>query len=180
VASRDVKKPLWGLHPGHTRIAEIPQGMLQNGRKRARIGIADDNKIAVGLLHSVAQIPGLKADVAGAGDVLDSFLVGYLLHGSPFAIVEHVDLQINRVRIGDLLGVSDTQADQLWLLVVGRKEYIDTQGAGRHLVGLADGVVDQAWRGLLRCILDLPEVDRKQDQPEVAAGLRNDQRDSKP
>src|SRR5262249_48405393 len=113
LASRDVKKPLWGLHPGHTRIAEIPQGMLQNGRKRARIGIADDNKIAVGLLHSVAQIPGLKADVAGAGDVLDSFLVGYLLHGSPFAIVEHVDLQINRVRIGDLLGVSDTQADQL-------------------------------------------------------------------
>src|SRR5215472_11199052 len=122
---RKIEEPLWGLNPSDVWIAEIPKGMLENGWKRTRIGVADDQKVARSPLHGITQVASLEADVALAGDIVDPFLLGHPPHLLSFAIVEDIDLDIYRVGIGDFLGILDAQTYEFGVFIIGGKVHVD-------------------------------------------------------
>ena len=98
--------------------------MAEQGGKYAGIGVADNNEITVGLLKTVAQVAGLKADVGLAADIVNAFLVADGFHLRAAAVIKHVDPVVNRVRVGHLQGVANGQPDQLGVFRVGGNEQI--------------------------------------------------------
>src|SRR3712207_1074766 len=79
-AFRKVVKPLRCLHEGNVRIPKVAKRVFQQRRKRAGVCIADDNEVAAGLLHGVAQISCLEPDVVITRDVTGAFFLCHLAH----------------------------------------------------------------------------------------------------
>ena len=129
---REIEEPLRRLHPGHVRVAEIAQRMAEKGGKYTGIGVADNKKIAVGLLKTIAQVTGLKSDVGLATDVIDAFLIANGFHLRATAVIEDVDPVVNRVRVIHIQGVANGQPHQLGVFGIGGNEQIHLNGTGLY------------------------------------------------
>ena len=106
--------------------------MAEKGGKYTGIGVADNKKIAVGLLKTIAQVTGLKSDVGLATDVIDAFLIANGFHLRATAVIEDVDPVVNRVRVIHLHGVTNGQPHQLGVFGVGGNEQIHLNGTGLY------------------------------------------------
>ncbi len=102
---RQVEEPLRCLNPGHVRVTKVAQRVAEQSGEDPGIGIANDQEITVGLLKSVSQVTGLKANIGLAGDVVCAFLIADGFHLRTPAIIEHVHLVVQRAGVIHLHGV---------------------------------------------------------------------------
>ena len=177
---RKIEEPLRRLYPGHVWIAKIAQRMAEQGGKYPGVGVADNNKIAVGLLKAVAQVAGLKADVGLASDIVNAFLFANGFHLRAAAVIKHVDAVVNRERVRHLQGIANGQPDQLGVFRVGGNEQIHLDGTGLYGLLRRQAFVNFAGRRTLRRILFFPQIDGKQHGANPRQGFGEDQRNGIP
>ena len=177
---RQVEEPLGCLHPGDVRIAEIAQRMAEQRGENAGIGVADDQEIAVGLLKSVTQVARLKADIGLAGNVVGAFLFAYGFHLRTPAIIQYMDLVIQRDRVGHFHGVADGEPHQLHIFGIGGDKEIDLYRPGLLGIFRPQAVVDLRRRGRLRRVLFLPQVNGEEHRADPGQRFRQHQRNGVP
>jgi hypothetical protein len=174
-ARRDVAEPLRGLHPGHLRIAEIAQRLLQKIREGPGIRVADDDEVPGRGAHGVAQIAGLEPDIVRPGQIVGALLRRHCRHGGAFAIVEDMDLQLDRMRVGEPFGVLQPEAHELGILAVGGEEYVDCDRAVRD-VGVVRAVPDAGRQGTGLRGLRGPKVHGEEKEADIGSCLGDQER----
>jgi hypothetical protein len=106
------------------------------------------------LLHGIAQVSSLEANVILAGYIVDTLLRSDDAHAWATAIVEDVDPNIDGVWIIKPAGISYAQTYELFVLVISCDEDVDTDRS----ILLAAAVYGGSGPSTARIIACFPKV----------------------